>query len=73
MLTAIKGYSALLLDELEPGTPPQHEAAQIQRAAEQAAALPAQLLAFSRSQPLEPQLIDLNALVASTRGCWSTS
>ena len=41
MLTAIKGYSELLLDELEPGTPPHDEAAQIQRAAEQASALPA--------------------------------
>ena len=41
---------------------------QIQRAAEQAAALPAQLLAFSRDQPLEPQLFDLNDLVGGYGG-----
>ena len=68
MLTAIKGYSELLLNELEPGTTAHAEAAQIQRAAEQASTLPAQLLAFGRAQPLEPQLFDLNALVAGTSG-----
>jgi PAS domain S-box-containing protein len=67
MLTAIKGYSELLLNELEPGTAAHAEASQIQRAAEQAAALPAQLLAFGRAQPLEPQLFDLNALVGGTQ------
>ena len=68
MLTAIKGYSELLLNDLEPGTSAHAEAAQIQRAAEQASALPAQLLAFGRAQPLEPQLFDLNALITSASG-----
>ena len=68
MLTAIKGYSELLLNDLEPGTPAHSEAAQIQRAAEQASTLPAQLLAFGRAQPLEPQLFDLNVLLAGTSG-----
>ena len=53
MLTAIKGYSELLLAGLEPGTRPHHEAEQIRRAAEQASSLPEQLLAFARKQPLE--------------------
>jgi two-component system, cell cycle sensor histidine kinase and response regulator CckA len=66
MLTAIKGYSELLLNELQPGTAAHAEASQIQRAAERAATLPSQLLAFGRAQPLEPRLFDLDALVAGT-------
>ena len=63
MLTAIKGYSELLVAELEPGTRAREEAEQIKRAAEQASVLPAELLAFSRNQTLAPQLIDLDKLI----------
>jgi PAS domain S-box-containing protein len=66
MLTAIKGYSELLVEELPHSTRAHHEASQIMRAAEQAASLPAQLLAFSRGQALEPQLVDLRTVVAGT-------
>ena len=48
MLTAIKGYSELLLDSLEPGSPQRAEAEQIHRAAAQASALPR---AVARLQP----------------------
>jgi two-component system, cell cycle sensor histidine kinase and response regulator CckA len=65
MLTAIKGYSELLLDKLEPGTPVHEHAAQIKRASEQAATLPRQLLAFSRKQSLQPELVDLGGLVVN--------
>ena len=40
MLTAIKGYSELLIAELEPGTRAREEADQIKRAAEQARFFP---------------------------------
>ena len=63
MLTAIKGYSELLLSGLPPESPLRSEAEQIHRAALQAAALPRQLLAFSRKQLLEPRLVDLNEVV----------
>jgi PAS domain S-box-containing protein len=65
MLTAIRGYSELLLDRLEPGSDAHGDAAEIRRATEQAAALPQQLLAFGRRQSLEPKLVDLNEVVAA--------
>jgi PAS domain S-box-containing protein len=66
MLTAIKGYSQLLLEELEPGTTPYDDAVQIHRAAAQASMLPRQLLAFSRKQALEPGLVDVGLVVETT-------
>ena len=66
MLTAIKGYSELLIDRLEPGSREHDEAMQIKRAAEQASTLPRQLLAFSRNQVLVPELVELNTVIAQT-------
>jgi PAS domain S-box-containing protein len=63
MLTAIEGYSELLLGELAPGTSQHLHAAQIKRASEQAATLPRQLLAFGRRQMLEPSVVDLRDVV----------
>jgi two-component system cell cycle sensor histidine kinase/response regulator CckA len=65
MLTAIKGYSELLLDGLDPRGAQHSQAQQIQRAAEQASALPKQLLAFGRKQALAPRVVDLNGVVAA--------
>ncbi len=64
MLTAIRGYSELLLANLEPGHPSRHDAEQVRRAAEHASSLPKQLLAFSRKQVLEPVLLDLTSIVS---------
>ena len=64
MLTAIKGYSELLVGALDPDDPNHAHAAQIKRAAEQASQLPRQLLAFSRRQTLEPELVSLNDVVS---------
>lgn len=67
LLTTIIGYSDLIameefLDELtEEGI------REIKKAAESAASLTQQLLAFSSKQFLRPQLINLNSLVASLR------
>jgi two-component system cell cycle sensor histidine kinase/response regulator CckA len=66
MLTAIKGYSELLIDRLEPGSREHDEALQIKRAAEQASTLPRQLLAFSRNQVLVPELVEVNTVVTQT-------
>ena len=46
-----------------PSDPVHHEAEQIQAAAERAAALTRQLLAFSRQQVLQPRQVNLNKIV----------
>lgn len=66
MLTAIKGYSELLVEGLDARDPLRSHADQICRAAEQAAALPRQLLAFSRKQVSEPRVIDINDAVRAS-------
>ncbi|HEU4799129.1 MAG TPA: PAS domain S-box protein [Gemmatimonadales bacterium] len=63
LLTAILGHSELLLGDMSPADPRRDDLTEIVLAAERAAALTRQLLAFSRQQVLEPQLLDLNAIV----------
>jgi PAS domain S-box-containing protein len=65
LLTAIIGYSELLLGELNPYDPRRGDVEEINKAADQAAALTRQLLAFSRKQVLQPQVLDLNATVSN--------
>ena len=66
LLTVILGYCDVLIDRLEAGDPMRRAADEIQGAAERAAALTRQLLAFSRKQMLEPKVLDLNAALAGT-------
>jgi two-component system, cell cycle sensor histidine kinase and response regulator CckA len=63
VLAAIIGCSDLLSLRLTPADPSFDEAQEIRKAAERGAPLTRQLLAFSRSQMLEAQLIDLNVIV----------
>ena len=64
LLTAIRGYAELMLIDFDTGVDPGRDCAeQIARAADRAASLTSQLLAFSRKQVLRPQLIDLNEIV----------
>ena len=62
LLTAILGYSDWLSLELA-GDPRQQQVDEIQRAADRAAELTQQLLAFSRRQMLQSVPLDLNVLV----------
>ena len=62
LLTIIKGYSGLLLENHAQG-PDAHAALEIQQAADRAAALTHQLLAFGRKQTLQPRVLDLNAIL----------
>ena len=64
LLTIIKGHSDLLLDWLKASEPSHKSCEQIHKAADRAAALTRQLLAFSRRQVLQPKVLDLNVLVS---------
>ena len=64
LLTAIKGFTELLLLDFESKDPRRAFASEIQGAATRAAGLTRQLLAFSRRQVLQPEVLDLNATVA---------
>ncbi len=64
ILTAIMGYSHLALGSLSQDHPASKEMSDITHAAERAAALTNQLLAFSRQQILKPEILNLNALIS---------
>ncbi|HEX2045492.1 MAG TPA: PAS domain S-box protein [Gaiellaceae bacterium] len=63
LLTGILGYADLLYMGLAEDDPRRADAAEVKRAAERAATLTRQLLAFSRRQVLKPRVIDLNRVV----------
>ncbi|HUQ98894.1 MAG TPA: ATP-binding protein [Gemmatimonadaceae bacterium] len=63
MLTAIKSYGDLVLSEMADDSPQRPDVIEINKAADRAAALTRQLLAFSRQQVLRPEIIDMNSVV----------
>jgi len=63
VLTAILGYVDLLLDGLPTLSPLRPDIQEIRTAAERAAGLTRQLLAFSRKQVLQMRTLDLNELL----------
>src|SRR6266513_3401014 len=73
VLTAVFGYVDLLREELPPESNAQKDLVEIRKAAERAAGLTRQLLAFSRQQVLEPVVLELNDLVRTSRRCWAGS
>jgi signal transduction histidine kinase/ActR/RegA family two-component response regulator len=62
LLTAIRGYSELLMKELK-GSRLREDVEEIYNAADRAATLTGQLLAFSRRQILSPEIVELNQRV----------
>jgi PAS domain S-box-containing protein len=64
LLSAILGYGGLLMEDLGAGDPRRSEVEEIVFAANAAAELTHQLLAFGRKQILQPRLLDLNERVA---------
>ena len=65
LLTIITGYSEFLRGELVPGNPLRRFADEIQLAAERAAGVTRQLLAFGRGQAVQTKPLDVNAAMAN--------
>ena len=65
LLTVILGYTQILADSIKPGSREADSNTQIRSAAERAAGITRQLLAFSRKQVLSPRVINLNDVAMS--------
>lgn len=63
LLMVISGYSQMLLEALPSDERARTDLEQVIKAGERASDLTAQLLAFSRRQPVSPKILDLNSLV----------
>jgi two-component system, cell cycle sensor histidine kinase and response regulator CckA len=66
LLAVISGYSDLLLQSLGSSDVNRTKLEQIKQAANSAASLTRQLLMFSRQQVVQPLILDINQIVAST-------
>ena len=64
-LTTILGYSDLLLEELDVKSQTAQHISEIRSAAKRASSLTGQLLAFSRRQPLENRVVEVNELIGN--------
>src|SRR5207253_3692499 len=58
----LTGYADLLLEDLAATDPRRQDADEIHKAADRAAGLTRQLLAFSRQQVLQPTVLEVNKL-----------
>jgi len=63
LLSVVLGYTGFALEAVREGDPLREDLEEIRRAGERAAALTRQLLAFSRKQILEPEVLNLNKVV----------
>ncbi|MBN2425116.1 MAG: response regulator [Calditrichaceae bacterium] len=63
LIAVIRGYSDLIMSDIEKDTEAYENILEIDKAGERAAILVRQLLAFSRRQMLEPQVLNLNELI----------
>ena len=64
LLTVITSYSQLVMEDMGAADPRRADLTEVQKAANGAATLTRQLLAFSRQQVLEPKVIALDEVVA---------
>jgi PAS domain S-box-containing protein len=67
LLTVISGYAAILLRRLGREADGSKEIVEIRKAADRAAGLTRQLLAYSRKLALEPKTLNLNDVVTETQ------
>lgn len=67
LITAILGYSDILLSRLAEDHPMRSELEEINKAAQRAASLTNQLLSFSHKKEVRPTALDLNEIVRETQ------
>ncbi|HEX9809892.1 MAG TPA: ATP-binding protein [Alphaproteobacteria bacterium] len=65
LLTIIMGYSEIILRTLRADHPLKARIEQIHNAGQRASSLTKQLLAFSRKQVLQPEILDVNSVVGN--------
>jgi PAS domain S-box-containing protein len=63
LLMVVKGHAQILYDRLADSPALRHSVEQVEKAADRAASLTRQLLAFSRKQVLKPRVLDMNEVV----------
>src|SRR5208282_2901657 len=63
LLMVINGYTEVLLEQLDKNSDTHRKIPSIQQAADRAATLTRQLLAFSRKQLLELKVVDVNTVI----------
>jgi PAS domain S-box-containing protein len=64
VLSVVLSYTDLILEDLKTGDPLRDDISEIHQAGKRATELTRQLLAFSRQQVLQPQIVDLNGIIA---------
>lgn len=67
LLTAILNFSDFVMEKMKPSEPSYADMEEIQKAANRAADLTRQLLAFSRRRTIEPKILDPNDQIVALR------
>jgi nitrogen-specific signal transduction histidine kinase/CheY-like chemotaxis protein len=65
LLTAIQGYTSLMLRDLRPGDPQRDGLEEVRQSSERAAGLTRQILAFGRRHAAESGPVDVNRLIGN--------
>ncbi len=65
LLTAIQGYTSLMLRDLRPGDPHREGLEEVRQSSERAAGLTRQILAFGRRHAAESGPVDVNRLIGN--------
>jgi PAS domain S-box-containing protein len=68
LLNVINGYTEIMLEEISQEHPMRRDLLQVMDAGKRAAALTVQLLAFSRKQIMQPEILNLNAAIEQMSG-----
>lgn len=68
LLTSISGYATFAAESVPPDSPARSDMQEVIRSAELAASLTRQLLTFSRKQVTNPQVVELNGVLADSVG-----